>query len=55
MYKHILIPTDGSRLSNAAVLRGIQLASAIHARVTVLGGETNKGLTHSSIPVMVCR
>jgi len=36
MYEHILIPTDGSRLSNSAVLRGIQLASAIRARVTVL-------------------
>ena len=36
MYKHILIPTDGSRLSNSAVLRGIQLARVIQARVTVL-------------------
>jgi len=34
MYKHILIPTDGSLLSEKAVEAGIELARAIHARVT---------------------
>lgn len=36
MYKHILIPTDGSRLSNKAAKHGIQLAKALGARVTGL-------------------
>ena len=40
MYKRILVPTDGSELSIAAVL---------------LGSETQKVLTHSKIPVMVYR
>ena len=36
MYKHILIPTDGSELANKAVEHGIALAKAIGARITVL-------------------
>jgi nucleotide-binding universal stress UspA family protein len=36
MYKHILIPTDGSELSNRAVRQGMDLAWAIGARVTVV-------------------
>jgi len=36
MYKHILIPTDGSELSNGAVRQGIDLARAVGARVTVV-------------------
>jgi len=36
MYKHLLIPTDGSELSGAAVREGMRLARAIGARVTVL-------------------
>jgi nucleotide-binding universal stress UspA family protein len=36
MYKHLLIPTDGSELSGAAVRDGMRLASAIGAKVTVL-------------------
>lgn len=38
MFKHILVPTDGSKLSAKA-----------------LGSETTKVLTHSKIPVLVCR
>ena len=34
MYKHILIPTDGSDLSHKAVEAGIAFASFIHAKVT---------------------
>lgn len=34
MYKHVLIPTDGSEPSEKAVARGIALAKAIGARVT---------------------
>lgn len=36
MFKHILIPTDGSPLSHAAVLAGVKLAAALGARVTGL-------------------
>ena len=36
MYKHILLPTDGSELSKAAVRHGIALAKAIGAKVTAL-------------------
>ena len=34
MYKHILIPTDGSELSLKAVQHGILLAKAVGAKVT---------------------
>jgi nucleotide-binding universal stress UspA family protein len=36
MYKHILIPTDGSDLSQQAIEHGIALAKAVGARVTAL-------------------
>jgi len=36
VYKHILIPTDGSELSERAVREGIDLASVVNARVTLL-------------------
>jgi nucleotide-binding universal stress UspA family protein len=36
MFKHILLPTDGSKLSDRAVQRGIELAEAIGARVTAV-------------------
>ncbi len=36
MFKHILIPTDGSDLSRKAVLYGVQLAKASGAKVTGL-------------------
>jgi nucleotide-binding universal stress UspA family protein len=34
MHQHILLPTDGSELSNKAIPQGIELAKAIGARVT---------------------
>lgn len=34
MYKHILIPTDGSKLSRRAATSGVKLAQALGARVT---------------------
>jgi nucleotide-binding universal stress UspA family protein len=34
MFKHILVATDGSELSEAAIRKGIQLASVVNARVT---------------------
>ncbi len=36
MFQHILLPTDGSILSKAAVDKGIALARDLNARVTVL-------------------
>ena len=34
MFKHLLLPTDGSALSEAAVRQGVALAKALDARVT---------------------
>jgi len=36
MYKHILIPTDGSELSDLAILQGVDLARSIGAHVTIV-------------------
>ena len=36
MYKHILIPTDGSVLSQKAIDHGIELAKPLHAKVTAV-------------------
>ena len=34
MYKHILLPTDGSELSEKAIKHGIKLAKTLKARIT---------------------
>ena len=36
MYKHILLPSDGSKLAGKAVKQGIMLAKSIAARVTFI-------------------
>ena len=36
MFKHILIPTDGSDLSRKAILYGVQLAKETGAKVTAI-------------------
>ena len=36
MFKHILIPTDGSELSNRAITNGVKFAKEINARITGL-------------------
>lgn len=36
MYRHILIPTDGSALAHHAVSHGLSLAKAVGARITAL-------------------
>ena len=36
MYQHILIPTDGSKLSERAATAGVKLAAVLGARVTAL-------------------
>jgi nucleotide-binding universal stress UspA family protein len=34
MFKHILLPTDGSILSQVAIQKGVQLAKSIKAKIT---------------------
>ncbi|HTN70472.1 MAG TPA: universal stress protein [Methylomirabilota bacterium] len=52
MYKHILIPTDGSELSAWAVKQGLALAKSVGAKVTAITvSETFH--TFSVDPVMV--
>ena len=36
MFQHILLPTDGSELSNAAIQEGVRFAKGLGARVTGL-------------------
>jgi len=36
MFKHILLPTDGSKLAARAVVRGLSLAKSLGAKVTLL-------------------
>ena len=36
MFKHILIPTDGSELSNLAIANGVAFAKEINAKITGL-------------------
>jgi len=36
MFKHILLPTDGSKLASRAVVRGLGLAKSLGAKVTLL-------------------
>jgi nucleotide-binding universal stress UspA family protein len=39
MYRHILIPTDGSELAHKAVMHGLSLARSVGAKVTALTVE----------------
>ena len=41
MYRHILIPTDGSELAGRAVRHGLALAKTVGARVTALTVEAS--------------
>lgn len=45
MYKHILLPTDGSALSASAIESGMRLAKALGARVTGLHVTAKLGTT----------
>jgi nucleotide-binding universal stress UspA family protein len=40
MFKHVLIPTDGSELSGKALTNGIAFARSVGARLTVLTSST---------------
>lgn len=52
MHKHILIPTDGSPLSQAAVEYGVALAKSVGAKVTILTVSTPFH-TFAAEPIMV--
>ena len=43
MYRHILIPTDGSELAERAVTHGLSLAKFVGAKVTVITVEERPG------------
>jgi nucleotide-binding universal stress UspA family protein len=34
MFKHVLLPTDGSNLSQVAIQKGVQLAKSMQAKIT---------------------
>ena len=36
MFKHILLPTDGSKLSEKSVKQGVKIAKAVNAKITAL-------------------
>ena len=42
LFEHILAPTDGTALSRAAAERAIDLASAMHARITFFHARPEK-------------
>ena len=41
MYRHILIPTDGSELAQRAVIHGLALAKSVGAKITALTVEAS--------------
>ena len=43
MYRHLLIPTDGSELAERAVTHGVSLAKFVGAKITVLIVEERVG------------
>jgi nucleotide-binding universal stress UspA family protein len=36
MFKHILLPTDGSKLSEKSIKQGVRIAKSVNAKVTAL-------------------
>ena len=47
MYRHILIPTDGSELSNRAIEYAADLATAVNAKLTVFTAMEERELVVS--------
>jgi len=43
MYRHILIPTDGSELAERAVAHGLALAKSVGAKVTIIIADEQIG------------
>jgi nucleotide-binding universal stress UspA family protein len=54
MFKHVLIPTDGSVLSDLTVRNGLKLAKSLGARVTVLASSRPFRVV-AAHPMMVSR
>ena len=55
MYKKILVPTDGTTLSQRAVEHTIASPGRRGLSALVLGSETQKVLAHGTLPVLVLR
>jgi nucleotide-binding universal stress UspA family protein len=51
MFKHLLLPTDGSSRSEAAIQKGIELAKSINAKVT--GFHVISGFPMVAYPAIV--
>ena len=49
MYRHILIPTDGSELAERAVTHGLSLAKFVGAKVTVIIVIEQLGVSESAV------
>lgn len=62
MFKHILLPTDGSKLSDNAVKQAIEVAKAFRARITALNVvgshhlvQPDEGFAFPEIPALTKR
>jgi nucleotide-binding universal stress UspA family protein len=55
MFKHVLLPTDGSDLSQVAIQKGVQLAKSMKAKITGISvmPEQRYYLYHTDITVQV--
>ena len=55
MFKHVLLPTDGSSLSQAAIQKGVQFAKSMQAKITGISvmPEQKYYLYHTDITVQV--
>ncbi len=51
MYKHILLPTDGSKLSMKAVKTGLEIARALGAKVTAFYASPGIGVEYYAADV----
>jgi len=51
MYKHILLPTDGSKLSMKAVKTGLEMAKALGAKVTAFYASPGIGVEYYAADV----
>ena len=54
MFKHILLPTDGSKLADRAIIHGIKLAKTLGAKVTLFttiegGRAACAGMRHDGL------
>ena len=47
MYRHLLVPTDGSDLSIETVSKAVEFARTLSARITFLSARKDYGATDS--------